>query len=148
MASIKFIYLCWDHVKVAGVVGLKLAFMEWFLYNLVILIKLYKIRYLSLDKVLLFPRNQAICVKNWKLWRVPAATKFNIFCWNFCTPFLLNSVFKRVVGIFLIFFRSWVINKSVKNECVETRSFFIFSNNPRSKQKKKKKSRTSFCRYW
>ena len=32
-------------------------------YNLVILIKLYKIWYLNLDKALLFPRNQAICLK-------------------------------------------------------------------------------------
>ena len=29
---------------------------------------------------------------------------------------------------FFILFRSWVINKNVKNECVETRSFFIFAN--------------------
>ena len=36
--------------------------------------------------------------------------------------------------IFFILFRSWVINKNVKNECVETRSFLIFGNNSRSKQ--------------
>ena len=29
-------------------------------------------------------------------------------------------------GIFFILFRSWVINKNVKNECVETRSFLFF----------------------
>ena len=50
--------------KVARVVKLKLAFMEWFFYNLVVLIKLYKIRYLNLDKALLLPRNQAICLKS------------------------------------------------------------------------------------
>ena len=55
--------------KVVCVVKLKFAFMEWFFYNLVMLIKLYKIRYLNLDKALLFPRKQAICPKNWKLWR-------------------------------------------------------------------------------
>ena len=33
-------------------------------------------------------------------------------------------------------FRSWVINKNIKNECVETRSFLIFTNNSRSKQNK------------
>ena len=33
-------------------VKLKLAFMEGFFYNLVILIKLYKILYLNLDKAL------------------------------------------------------------------------------------------------
>ena len=45
-------------------VKLKLAFMEWLFYKLVILIMLYKIGYLNLDKTLLFPRNQAICLKN------------------------------------------------------------------------------------
>ena len=29
------------------------------------------------------------------------------------------------------------INKSVKNECVETKSFLVFANNSRSKQNKK-----------
>ena len=72
-----------NYIKVARVVKLKLAFMESFFYNLVMLIKLYKIRYLDLDKALLFPRNQAICLKNWKLWQAPTTTKFNIFCWNF-----------------------------------------------------------------
>ena len=40
-------------------------------------------------------------------------------------------------GIFFILFRSWVINKNAKNECVETRSFFNFASNWRSKQNKK-----------
>ena len=53
-----------NYIKVARVVKLKLAFMESFFYNLVMLIKLYKIRYLDLDKALLFPRNQVICLKN------------------------------------------------------------------------------------
>ena len=44
--------------KVAHVIKLKLAFMEWFLYNLVILIKLYNIQSQNLDETLLFPRNQ------------------------------------------------------------------------------------------
>ena len=44
---------------------------------------------------------------------------------------------KGFVGLFLIMFRSWVINKSVKNECVEARSFKIFANNSRSKWNKK-----------
>ena len=41
--------------------------------------------------------------------------------------------------------RSWVINKSVKTECVETRSFLILANNSRSKQNKEK-AHTPFCR--
>ena len=49
--------------KVACVVK-KIRFYGVIFHNLVILIKLYKIRYLNLDKALLFPRNQAICLKN------------------------------------------------------------------------------------
>ena len=40
-------------------------------------------------------------------------------------------------GIFFILFRSWVINKNVKDEWLETSSFLIFANNSRSKQDKK-----------
>ena len=32
-----------------------------------------------------------------------------------------------VCGIFLILFRSWVINNRLKNECVETTSFLNFA---------------------
>ena len=38
-------------LKVACVAELKLAFMEWFFYNLVMLIKLYKIGHLNLDRL-------------------------------------------------------------------------------------------------
>ena len=44
---------------------------------------------------------------------------------------------KGRAGFFTILFRSLVINKSVKNECVETRSFLIFASNSRYKQNKK-----------
>ena len=69
------------------------------------------------------------CLKNWKLWRTPTTIEFNIFLLEFCTRFLLSNICKRVCAIFFIFFRSWVINKSVKNKFVETRSFIIFANN-------------------
>ena len=36
----------------------------------------------KLGRALLFPRNQAICLENWKLWRAPA-TKFKILA-KFC----------------------------------------------------------------
>ena len=133
--------------KVTGMVKLKLAFMEWFFYNLVILIKLYKTRYLNLNKALLFPRNQAIYVKYWKLWRAPTTTKFNIFFWNFAHVSYLTMFSKECLGFFFILFRSGVINKNVKHESVETRSFFIFANNSRSKINKNK-SRTPFFRPW
>ena len=88
-------------LKVARVANLKLAFMEWFFYNLVIVIKLCKIQYLNLDKALLFLRNQAICLKNWKLWWAPTTTKFNIFCWNFAHAFYLTMSTKGCSRFFL-----------------------------------------------
>ena len=72
-------YCTWVLYKVVCVVNLKLAFTDWFFYNLIILIKPYKIWYRNLDKALLFPRYQIICVKHWKIWRAPTNIKFNIF---------------------------------------------------------------------
>ena len=128
--------------KVARVVKSKLAFMKWFFYNLIILVKLYKIWYLILDKALLFPRNQAIFLKNWQLWRAPIITKFNIFCWNFAHASYLKMSTKGCSGLFFVLLRPWVTNNNVKNEWVETKSFFIFANNSRSKQNKKNPEHT------
>ena len=63
----------------------RVAFTDWPFYNLVTLIKWCKIRYLNLDKALFFPRNQVICLKNWKLWQAPTNMKINIFFLKFCT---------------------------------------------------------------
>ena len=71
-------------IKLACVVKLKLAFMEWFSYNLVILIKLYKIQYLNFGKILLFPKKTGYLSEKLNTFKSAAtATKFNIFCWNF-----------------------------------------------------------------
>ena len=79
--------------------------MEWFLYNLVILIQLYKIRYLNLDNALLFPINQVICLKNWKLWRATTTTrKFNIFGLNFAHVSYLTMFTKECSGFFFFCF--------------------------------------------
>ena len=90
------------------------VFMEWFLYKLVILIKLYKTRYQNLDKH--------------KVW---------YFLLKFCTFFLLNNVYKRVFGIFFILFRSWVICKNKKRHGFYALVFHIFINNSRSRQNKR-----------
>ena len=124
-----------NSIKVARVVNLKLFLTERSFYTSIILITLCKIRYLNLDKSLLFPKGQVICLKNWKLWRTRTTLKFNIFCWNFahvsyltmstkgCSAYkclqkgvLLNNVYKRVFGNLFILFRTWVINENVKNE--------------------------------
>ena len=84
-------------INVARVINLKLAFRDWFFYDL-ILVKLCEIRYLNLCKALLFPRNQVICLKDWKLWRTPTTIKTNIFCWNFAH-----------VSYFLLFLNQFII---------------------------------------
>ena len=113
-------------IKVARVVKLKLAFTEWLFYNLVILIKLYKIRYQNLDNALLFPRNQAICLKNWKLWRAPSTIKFKIFWWNFAHVSYLTMSTKDCSRFFFLF-KPWVITKNVKKwVCTNQVIFYYF----------------------
>ena len=99
-------------------------------------LSIYKIWYLNIDKALLFLRNQAICLKNWNLRWVPTTTKFDIICWNFAHISYLTISTKGCSGFFILF-RTWVIYKNLKNDCVETRSFLIFTNNSGSKQNKK-----------
>ena len=77
---------------------------NWFLrtnvFNLVVLIKLCKIWYLNEGRPLLFPRKQAFCLKNWKLWPAPTTTEFNTCCWN-CTHFFYSVMStKGCVGLF------------------------------------------------
>ena len=94
-------------------------------YNLVILIKLYKIRYLNLDKALLFPRIQAICLKNWKLWRAPNTTKFNIFRLNFAHVSYLTMSTKWCSEFFKLCLHLELLIKMQKNKYVETTSFIF-----------------------
>ena len=58
------------------------------------------------------------------------------FLLKLCTRFLLTNVYNRVSGIFLILFRSWVINKNVKRPGFYALVFYISINNSRSKQNK------------
>ena len=87
----------------------------------------------------LFPSNEVICLKNWKLWRAPTTTQFNIFS-------SLPMSRKVYSGFFKILFRSWIIDKPGFGECVETRSFLIWQII--QDLNKIKNSRTAFCRHW
>ena len=82
-------------------------------------------------------KKPAFLSKNWKLWRAPTMIEFDTFCWNFAHVFYLVMSLIALAWFFLIYFRSWVIHKSVKRECVENRSFLIFANTSRSKQNKR-----------
>ena len=111
--------------KVTYVFNLKLVFTEWFFYNLVIQIKLHKMRYLNLDKALLFPRKQVICLKNWKLWRAPTTIKFNHFCWNFVHVSDLTMSTKGCSGFFLFCLDLEFLITMQKKQCVDTRYFWF-----------------------
>ena len=85
---------------------------------------------LHLDKALLFPRNQVVCLKLANFDELP----LQYFLLKFCTRFDLANVYKKPFRNSLTLFRSWVIDKPGFGECVETSSFFILPNNSSSKQ--------------
>ena len=89
-----------NRFKVACVAKIKLFFMDWFYYNLVILIKYCKVPYKNVGKALLFLRNQVFCLKIWKLWPAPTILQFNIFYWNFAHVFYLPLSKKGVWDFF------------------------------------------------
>ena len=66
--------------------------------------------------------------------------KLQYFLLKLFTRFLFTNTYKRVFGIFLILFRSWVICKN-KKDLVSTHSFFTFLliTQDLNKMKKKKK---------
>ena len=109
--------------------------MDWFCYNLIILIKQFKIPYKNLDKALLFSRNQVFCLKVWKLWGAPTILQFNIFCWNFAHVFYLPISAKGVRYLF-IYLLSY--SQKIKKTIFSTHLVFtLFLKNSKSKQNKK-----------
>ena len=80
-------------------------------------------RYKDLDKALLFLRNQAFCLKIWKLWRAPTTLQFNIFCWNFAHVFYLPMSTKAYVGFYL-FCLDLELFANIKKDLVSTHSFY------------------------
>ena len=96
-----FFLTFFEYLRWLGWLNQNCFFMDWFYYNLIILIKPCKIPHKILDKILLFSRNQVFCLKIWKLWRAPTTLKFNIFCWNFADIFSLPMSRKECVGFSL-----------------------------------------------
>ena len=86
-------------IKVAWVANKNL---DWFFYNLIILIKKYKIPYKNLDKPLLFSTNQLFYLKILKLWRASTNADFDNFCWNCVPNFLLTKVYQKSSVFFLL----------------------------------------------
>ena len=77
----------------------------------------------------MFPRNQILCLKIWKLWRAPTTLQLNIFCWHFAHIFYLPISTKWCVGLFRIFFilfRSWLVCKKIKKTWFLHTRFFTF----------------------
>ena len=55
----------------------------------------------AISKALLFPRNQVICLKNWKFWRAPINIEFNVFWWNFAHVFYLKMSTEGCSGLLI-----------------------------------------------
>ena len=125
-------------------VNTKLAFTDRFFYNSIILIKKRKICYLNLGKALLFPKNQAICLKNLKHWRAPSTTDLNIFCWNFVYVSNLTMSTRARSGLFLVCLdlKLLIREKCKTRVCSWNQIFLIFTN--KSKINKGKKFWTPF----
>ena len=75
--------------EVVGAVNLKLAFTDWFFYDLIVLIKLpiSKLRQGSIISEK--PGNFS---EKLKIWQAPTTTDFKYFLLKFCTHFLLNNL--------------------------------------------------------
>ena len=97
--------------------------MDWFYYNLIILIKQCKMPYQNLDKALLFLRDQVNCLRIWKLWRAPTVLQFTIFCWNFAHVFYLPLPKEGCVGFFS-FYMDLELFAKIEKDLVSTHSFF------------------------
>ena len=63
------------------------------------------------------------------------SSKYHISCWKFADVSYLTMSTKLCSRFFLLLFTSLVNSKIGFSECVETRSFLVFTNNSRSKQK-------------
>ena len=114
------IVVCLFLSKVARAVDLKLAFMDLFFLKFDSTNKVKQNLMPELGKALLFPRNQGICLENWKLWWVPTTIQLSIFWWTFAqVSYLTMSANSGFCG------------------CEEMRPFLIFANHTRSKQNKK-----------
>ena len=90
----------------------------------------------KLRQTSIISKKPGFCLKIWKLWRAPTTTELNVFYWKFAHVFYMITPTKECSEFFLILFRSWVINKSVKIECIETRS-----------KQNKNNSAYPFCRH-
>ena len=95
--------------------------MDWFYYNLIILITECKIPHKNLDKAL-FSRNQVFCLKSWKIWRAQTILKFNNFCRNFSRVFYLPMSTEGHVGFLL--YLDLELFANIKKYLISTHSFF------------------------
>ena len=103
----------------------KYFFMEWFCYYLIILFKWCKIPHKTLDKTLLFSRNQLYCLKIWRLWRVSTTLQVEVFCWNLVQVSYLPMSTKRRAGFFWFCLNLELFAKIKKTWFLHTR-FLIF----------------------
>ena len=132
-------------IEVARVVDLKLVFTDWFFLwfdntNQVVQNPISKFRqsFISFEASLF-----AWKIENFDELQLPSSLLFYAKILHRHFSYLAMST-KRVFGIFFILFRSWVINKNVKGEYVETRSFWFLQI---TQDLDKIKSQTPFCKH-
>ena len=93
--------------------NLSSSFVEWS-WTVMITTKLRQTSIILKKPGFLFEKLKTLTSSNYH--------RIQFFLLKFCTHFLLNNVYKSMFGICFIMFRSWVINKNVRNKCAETRS--------------------------
>ena len=126
-------------IKMGRRVSIKFFLMDWFYYNLIILINA-KSHIKIWTKLYCFRETRFFSEK---LKTLTSSNYHGVqyFLLKFRSQFLLTSVYKKMFGIFSILFRSWVICKN-KKHLGSTHSFtFLLITQDL------KKSRALFCRY-
>ena len=100
-----------------------LAWLTFFFYGL-ILLWLDNNNWVMQNTIQKFRQNSIVFEKIKTLTTSNYPT-VHYFLLKLCTRFLLTNVYKRVCGMFLILFRSWIICKNLRR-LVSTHSFFRF----------------------
>ena len=116
-------------------VNIKLAYMNWYFDNLVILIMRCNTPHKNLDKALLFLRNQAFCLKNW----APTTIEFVEILHALPTYQCVQKGIRGSLVFFISFCLDLELFAKIKGPGFYTLTDTRFFNNSGSKQNKKGK---------
>ena len=116
-------------------VKLKSVFMDWFFYLVILIIKLCKIRYLNINKFLLFWETRLFVRKIEIFGELELPQSLIFFCWKFAEASYLTMSTKGCSGFFYF---AYILSYQYKcrKKYVGTRSFLISAKNYLNKIKK------------